>query len=73
MLSGYADRPTDSPLIDTDCIENESSMLRVFIAPETCFSSRCLAAKERVNFNEPLPSNDRRDTHTDTQTEGSDL
>jgi hypothetical protein len=29
--------------------------------------------KGGIHFTEPLPSNDRRDIHTDTQTDGRDL
>jgi hypothetical protein len=31
------------------------------------------APKGVIHLTEPLPSNDRRDTHTDTQTDGRDL
>jgi hypothetical protein len=37
--------------------------LRVFVAARTCLPNRCLAKKRRKHFTEPLPSNDRRDTH----------
>jgi hypothetical protein len=33
----------------------------------------CVFSLLRSVFTEPLPSNDRRDTHTDTQTDGRDL
>jgi hypothetical protein len=48
-------------------------LLRVFIAAETCLHNRCLATKGGIHFTEPLPCNDRRDTHTDTRTDGRDL
>jgi hypothetical protein len=41
-------------------------LLLVFVAAGTCLPSRCLAMKVDKHFTEPLPSNDRRDTHTDT-------
>jgi hypothetical protein len=48
-------------------------LLRVFVAVGTCLPSRCLALKGGLKLTEPLPSNDRRDTHIDTRTEGRDL
>jgi hypothetical protein len=42
-------------------------LLLLFVGAETCLRSRCLATKGGLYFTEPLPSNDRRDTHTDTQ------
>jgi hypothetical protein len=36
-----------------------------FIAMRTCLMSRCLAMKGGIHFTKPLPSNDRRYTHTD--------
>jgi hypothetical protein len=48
-------------------------LLRVCVAAGTCLSSCCLAMKCGIHFTEPLPSNGRRDTHTDTRTDGSDL
>jgi hypothetical protein len=45
-----------------DCIENDafnnSFLFRVFVAAGNVFTK-------------PLPSNDREDVHTDTQTDGS--
>jgi hypothetical protein len=35
--------------------------------------SRCLAMKGGIHFTKPLPNNNRRDTHTDTQTDGRNL
>jgi hypothetical protein len=46
-------------------------LLCVFVAVRTCLPSRCLAMKGGIHFAEPLSSNDRRDTHT--QTDGRDL
>jgi hypothetical protein len=40
-------------------------LLRVFVAAGTCLQSRCLAQKGGIHITEPLPSNDKRDTHTD--------
>jgi hypothetical protein len=37
------------------------------------FAELYLATRGRIQFTETLPSNDRRDTRTDTQTEGRDL
>jgi hypothetical protein len=48
-------------------------LLGVFDAAGTSSPGRCLSMKEVIYFTEPLPSNDRRDTHTDTQTDGRDL
>jgi hypothetical protein len=45
-------------------------LLHVFIVMGTCSLSHCLATKGGIQFTKPLPSNDRRDTHTDTQTDG---
>jgi hypothetical protein len=47
--------------------------LHAFVAAGKCLSSRFLAMKGGIQFAEPLPSNDRRDTHTDTQTDGKVL
>jgi hypothetical protein len=48
-------------------------LLRVYVATGTFSPSRCLAMKGGIQFTESFPSNDRRDTHTDTQTDGRDL
>jgi hypothetical protein len=40
-------------------------LLSVFVAAGTTIDG--------IQFIEPLPSNDRRDAHTDTQTDGRDL
>jgi hypothetical protein len=48
-------------------------MLRAFFAVGKCLPSRCLAMEGGINFTETLPSNDRRDKHTDAQTDGRDL
>jgi hypothetical protein len=48
-------------------------MLHVFITMEASLLSLCLATKGGIHFTEPLHSNDRRDTHTNTQTGGRDL
>jgi hypothetical protein len=42
-------------------------LLRIFVAVETCLPSRWLVNKVGIHFSEPLPSNNRRDTHTDTR------
>jgi hypothetical protein len=42
-------------------------LLRVLVAAGTCLSTRCLVIKGRIYFTEPLPRNDRRNTHTDTE------
>jgi hypothetical protein len=47
-------------------------LLRIFVAEGTSLPSRCLSIKGGIHFIYPLPSNDRRDTHTDTQTDGRD-
>jgi hypothetical protein len=69
-IRGYEDRRTD-----TDRIENDASnnFIVVFVAVGRCLQSRCLAMKGGMLFTEPLASNDRRDTHADTQTDGRDL
>jgi hypothetical protein len=48
-------------------------LLRVFIATGTCSLIRLLEMKQGIQFTEPLLTNDRRDTNTDTQTDGRDL
>jgi hypothetical protein len=48
-------------------------LLHVFVTLGTCLPSRCLAMKRGIHFIEPLPNNDRRDTHVDTQTDEKDL
>jgi hypothetical protein len=48
-------------------------LLLVFFAAGTCLPSRCLATKGGMHFTEPLPSNNRRDRHTDTHINGRDL
>jgi sulfite exporter TauE/SafE len=48
------------------------ALFRVFVAAGTCLQSHCLGMKGGLHFSEPLPSNDRWDTHTDTQTDGRD-
>jgi hypothetical protein len=63
-LEGYTDRPTDSPLIDTNRIENDASNNSSIVA--------CIHCHGNVST-EPLPSNDTGHTHTDTQTDGRDL
>jgi hypothetical protein len=46
---------------------------RVFVAAGMCLPSRFLATKEWIRFTEPLPRNDRSDTHTNTQAVGREL
>jgi hypothetical protein len=41
-------------------------LLHVSVAAGTCLPSHCLAMKWGVHFSQPLPSNDNRDTNTDT-------
>jgi hypothetical protein len=48
-------------------------LLRLFVAAGTCIPNHCLAPKGGTHLTEQLPSNDRRDTHRDTQTDGRDL
>jgi hypothetical protein len=48
-------------------------LLHEFVAAGKCLPSRCLATKGGIHFIEPLPSNDKSDTHTDTQTDEKDL
>jgi hypothetical protein len=63
---GYKHRPTDTcPTILV--------LLLIFVSAGTCSSSRCLAMKGGIQYTKPLLSNDRRDTHTDTQTGGRGL
>jgi hypothetical protein len=52
---------------------NNKILLGVFFTLITCIPSHCLATKRGINFIGPLPSNNRRDTHTDTQTDGREL
>jgi hypothetical protein len=44
-----------------------------FVAAGTFLLSRCLVTKGGMHLTEPLPNNDRRDTHTDTLVNGRDL
>jgi hypothetical protein len=48
-------------------------LLRVFFAAGTCLPNRCLPTEGGIHFTEAFCSNDRRDTHTDTQTDGKEL
>jgi hypothetical protein len=48
-------------------------LVLVFNAAGGCLPSRYLAPKGGIRLTEPLPCNSRRDTHTDTQTDGRDL
>jgi hypothetical protein len=48
-------------------------LLRIVIAAGTCLPSRCLIQNGRIHLIDPLPCNDVRDAHTDTQTGGRDL
>jgi hypothetical protein len=48
-------------------------LLRVSVAAGTYLKDRCLSMKGGIYFTEPLSSNDGRDSHTDTQTDGRDL
>jgi hypothetical protein len=48
-------------------------LLRVFLAAETCLSSRCLAVNGERHFTESWRSNDRSDTRTDTLADENDL
>jgi hypothetical protein len=57
---GYSDTPIDT---------RPTILLLLRVLPR----ERCLATKGEIQFTEPLPSNDRRDTHTDTQTGGRNL
>jgi hypothetical protein len=47
--------------------------LRAFIAAGTYLASPCLAKKSWIHFTEPIISTIRDDTHTDTQSDGTDL
>jgi hypothetical protein len=49
------------------------ALLHVLVATGTCLASRRPAIKGGLHFAEPLPVNNRRDTHTDTRTDGRDL
>jgi hypothetical protein len=46
---------------------------RLFFAAGTCLPGRFLAPNGGIHLTEPLPSNDKRATHKDTQTDGRDL
>jgi hypothetical protein len=48
-------------------------LLLVFIAAGTCLPNRCLSSKKGIDFTKLFPSNERKNTHTDTQTDGKDL
>jgi hypothetical protein len=48
-------------------------LLHVFVASGICLPRRFLETKGRIQFTELLSSNDMKDTHTDTQTDGRDL
>jgi hypothetical protein len=61
MIEGYTDRPTDTPLIDFDRIENDASN-----SSPTFECIRCLGNV----LSEPLPSNDSGEyTHTHRHTD----
>jgi hypothetical protein len=47
--------------------------LFVFVAIVIYLPNRCLATLGRIQFTEPLPRNDRRDAHTNSQTDESYL
>jgi hypothetical protein len=44
-------------------------MLRVFVAAGTWLTNRCLATKGGISFIELLPTNCRKDAHTDPLTD----
>jgi hypothetical protein len=44
-------------------------LLCVFVTAGRSLPSRCLAAEGGIHFTEALLSNDRKDTHTDTQSD----
>jgi hypothetical protein len=48
-------------------------LMCVFVAVGMCLLNRCLAVKGGIHFIEPLSINDKRDSHTDTQTDWRDL
>jgi hypothetical protein len=52
---------------------NNFLLLSVFVAEGTCSRGRCLATKGGIHFTGHSPNNDRRNKHTDTQTDGMDL
>jgi hypothetical protein len=52
--------------IENDASNNSCIVACVFVASVTFLPSRSLATKGGVYFTEPLPSNDRWDTHIDT-------
>jgi hypothetical protein len=60
--------------LSSDRIQNDECkillLLGVLVAAETCLSNRCVAPNGKINLTEPLPSNDRRDTHTYRLMEG---
>jgi hypothetical protein len=64
-IGGYIDPQTHS--------SNNCCIVARIRCRGNMLSSRCLATKEGIHFTEPLPSNDRRDTHTDTQTDERDV
>jgi hypothetical protein len=64
-IGGYTDPHTKA--------YNSSSIVACIHCPRDVLRSSYLATKGRIHFTEPLPSNDRRDTNTDTQTDGRDL
>jgi hypothetical protein len=47
-------------------------LLRAFVVVGTCRQSRCLAMNRGMDFTKPLPSNEKRNTHVDTQTDERD-
>jgi hypothetical protein len=52
---------------------NSSTVACVFVCFINVIPSRCLAETGGINFTELVPRDDRRDTHTDTPTDGRDL
>jgi hypothetical protein len=57
----------------TDTSPTVLLLLRVFFAAGRCLQSRLLETKGGIHVTKPLPSNNRRDKHGDTQTNGRDL
>jgi hypothetical protein len=74
---GYTDRPRDSPSIrygwQRKLNVKEFFFLRVFVAAGTCLSGGYLSQKGEIHLIEPLLCNDMRDTHADTEKNGSDF
>jgi hypothetical protein len=47
-----------------------TTLQQFFVSARKCLPSSYLATKRGIDFSEPLPNNDLRDTHRETETDG---